>query len=282
MVDSNEVYQFLKGLGLREEEITIFSALSYSGPLSTLELSRKIDIPRTSIYRILEEMKKQGFVEEVLDQYHTKSQAVSFDKIRELLKDKERQIKEISEKIPIVESFLSGRQSFDQPGTKVLFYRGVEGIKQMIWNSLKAKEQLRGFTFQNWNSLVSDKFICDWSYEFEAKNIPARDLVSDEYLKNRLATHHLGTWKNWTRRYFPNKKLTIDHQADIYNDTVAFYHWEAEEIFGVEIHNEKVAKLQKQIFDILWEMGTPMSKTTDDAHRSQPIKGNARKDKLGI
>ena len=56
-------------------------------------------------------------------------------------------------------------------------------------------------------------------------------------------------------RYLPSSILSIDHQTDIYDDVVAFYNWHEGEVFGVEIYNDKVASMQRQIFEILWGMG---------------------------
>ena len=38
----------------------------------------------------------------------------------------------------------------------------------------------------------------------------------------------------------------------VYNDVVAFYSWHKGEIFGVEIQNQDIAQLQKQVFELLW------------------------------
>lgn len=271
MVDKKPILEFLKGLGLTEEEVKIYLGLINKGPQTVLELSRVVKIPRTTLYRQIERLKKEGVIEEIIDQYKSKVEAVSGDRFEHLVREKEYQIAKLKGLLPEVLPLFQGSQSINQPGTKVLFYRGVEGIKQMIWNVLRCKEVYRGYTFQNWQDLVGEELVEQWSYEFEAKGIPAYDLCSDEYLQNRLKTRHFGVWNNWERRYIPSKKLTIDHQIDIYNDVVAFYHWEDGEVFGVEIHNQKIANLQKQIFDILFESAQPMSRTTKDSF-SQPLK----------
>ena len=52
----------------------------------------------------------------------------------------------------------------------------------------------------------------------------------------------------------PEKIVKIHLNIEIYNDVVAYYYWQDDEIFGVEIYNERVAELQKQIHDVLWNM----------------------------
>ncbi|EKD96520.1 MAG: hypothetical protein ACD_24C00009G0001 [uncultured bacterium] len=41
---------------------------------------------------------------------------------------------------------------------------------------------------------------------------------------------------------------------DIYNDVLALYNWHKGEVFGVEIYNDKITAMQKQIFEVLWKM----------------------------
>ncbi|MBI5452275.1 hypothetical protein HY945_02345 [Candidatus Gottesmanbacteria bacterium] len=46
---------------------------------------------------------------------------------------------------------------------------------------------------------------------------------------------------------------------DIYNEIVSIYHWHEGEIFGVEIYNEKVANMQRQLFEMVWRMAGKLS-----------------------
>lgn len=41
---------------------------------------------------------------------------------------------------------------------------------------------------------------------------------------------------------------------DIYNDVIGIYSWHEGEVFGVEIYNEKVATMHKQLFEIVWKI----------------------------
>ncbi|MBI3577292.1 hypothetical protein HY086_04605 [Candidatus Gottesmanbacteria bacterium] len=258
------VEQFLKGLGLTDQQARGYVALLTQGPLTTLGLSRSLGEPRTSTYRLLESLKEAGVVEEVVEAERMKAQAVSVDRLERMLAAKEEEVKKLRSQLPDVLKIIHGGRNLKQPGTQVLFYRGVSGMKQMIWNVLRAKD-FRGYVYQNWNDVVGDRFVEQWSRDFEATGVKARDICSDEYLRNRLTSRFIGNWDNWTRRYVPSSVLTIDHQIDIYNNVVAYYYWEEKEIFGVEIYNERVSRLQKQLHDVLWKMATPMTKVTADS-----------------
>lgn len=53
-------------------------------------------------------------------------------------------------------------------------------------------------------------------------------------------------------RYINPSILTIDPEILIYNDIVAFYSYD-KNVYAVEIKNEKFAKSQMDIFEVLWK-----------------------------
>ena len=57
------------------------------------------------------------------------------------------------------------------------------------------------------------------------------------------------------RGQFSEKIVKINQNIDLYNDTIAYSYWDENDIFGVEIQNQRVADMQKQIHDLLWKMG---------------------------
>ena len=123
----------------------------------------------------------------------------------------------------------------------------------MVWNVLKATTEVVGYTYRDLADFVGQKFMDDFAAEFIRRNLVIRDVFGDEYKsKWNPADNWAGHVKS---RYLPDKILTIPHQMDIYDDVVSFYNWHEGEVFGVEIYNGKVARLQKQLFELAWEKG---------------------------
>ena len=56
----------LTGLGLKLVQAKVYVALAKSGPLSVREISVLSKVPRTDLYRILEELEKKGLAERVI------------------------------------------------------------------------------------------------------------------------------------------------------------------------------------------------------------------------
>lgn len=259
IMDENQkkITGFLEKLGLIPEEARIYLALLEHGLLTTLQISKIISTPRTTVYRLLENLKKQGLVEELVDEHRTRAKAVNLEKIESIIKKKEDDVRRLKNIYPEISSLLSGKTAMAQPATKVLFYRGQEGMKQILWNTLKTKGVFYGYSYCTPVETTGVEFALEWAIEFNRRGLFGRDLYSDQYIESAKKNPYPSpiTWEAWESRYIPPDILTIDHQIDIYNDVVAYYSWHGNEIFGVEIYNEKVARLQKQIFDVLWKTG---------------------------
>ncbi len=254
----NTLKIFLNKLGLTDHEARLYLVLNQIGPSTILNLSRQSGINRTKVYRIIESMQKVGIIEEIIDQHKKLIKAVSTDTLELLIKEKEAKVKYLRDTFPAISSLISGQKQTSQPGTKVLFYRGAQGVRQQVWNTLKSKGELLGYSYRPLSELIG-KYYEQWYEEWIKRNLKMRDIYSDSYLAgkklvNQKADSLILKSENIISRYIPAKILNITHQMDIYDEIVSIYHWYEGEVFGVEIYNEYVASLQKQLFEVVWKI----------------------------
>lgn len=250
------IKEFLQNLGLTDEESAIYASLLDKGPQTVLEVSRNMNVDRTGVYRLLGKLHGMDIVEEIVEENRKMYKVVGLHTLEFLVREKEASIKKLRDSFPIIEHFLSSREKAHQPGTKVLFYRGRDGIKQQVWNTLRAEKGAVGYSYRRLAELIGDYYI-RWIDEWVARKLIFRNLISDEYLrsiKSKVINPHVPEGFFFTR-YISEDILNINHQYDIYNDVVSIYNWHEGEIFGVEIHNQKVADMQRQLFEIVWNMG---------------------------
>ncbi len=250
---SSQFSQFLTTLGLASEDVQVFQALINKPSLTILEVSRLSGVNRTTCYRILESLKQKGLVEEMVDEHRRLVKAVDIHNLEFLVKEKESEAERLRELLPSLSHSISSVAS--QPGTKVLFYRGIEGIKQMVWNVLRTKKEGVGYTQFPLEGVAGDDFASEFYNEWVRRGLVFRDIISDTYLKYRPANKIDFGEKYFPSRYIPSSVLDITHQIDIYNDVVSYYNWHEGEIFGVEIYNDKIAAMQKQLFEVMWKIG---------------------------
>ncbi len=257
-MNNNQLLDFLNQLGLTEEEAQIFQSLTLKGIQTTLQISRDTGINRTHVYRLIENLKERGLVEEVVDEYRKMAKAADIHQLELLIKKEEIKTKLLKETFPTIANLISSQKETSQPGTRVLFYRGLDGIKQQGWNTLQAKKECVGFTYRLWAEVGGIKFAQEWADEWVRRKLIFREIWSDELLRSKKQNPEIKPitydHRYFKEKYIPPDILNINHQTDVYNNVVSIYNWYEGEVFGVEIYNEKVARLQKQLFEIVWKM----------------------------
>lgn len=257
---ASQLDEFLNLLGLNPEEKSVYSALVSGSDLSVLQVAKNSGVNRTTAYRILERLKNLGLAEELVEENRIKFRKSGTDKLELLVKQQQEKAAQLNQLLPDISSLINQVSQTAQPGTKVLFYRGQEGIRQMVWNTLRTKKELIGYTFFPLTTGVGYDFAKQWHEEWVERKLKMRDIYSDLYLKNLKKEEEFHYRKSYfDTRYIPSNILNINHQVDIYNDLVAFYSWYDGEIFGVEIYNEKISAFHKQLFEIVWKMASPES-----------------------
>lgn len=247
-----KLHNFLESLGLTLEEVKVTSTLIENGNLTILEIARISGLNRTNVYRIVESLLKRGVVGQLVEQNTTIIKAPALNQIEDLVKIEEQKINSIKTYFPEVANLISQSKSLSQPGTEVLFYRGIEGIKQMVWNTLQAKDEVIGYTYSDLAEILGKDFMTKWKLEFSKRKLKFRDILNEDYLSNFKDLEF--NPENFKTRIISKTKLLINYQTDIYNNTVAYYNWHKGEIFGVEIHNNEISHMQRQLFEIIWNI----------------------------
>lgn len=259
-----QLADFLNLLDLSEQEKSVYSVLIQGSDQTVLQIAKSANVNRTTTYRILERLKSLGLIEEIIEENRVKYRKTGADKLELLVKQKQEKVRQLNSLLPDISSLINQVSSTAQPGTKVLFYRGQIGIRQMAWNNLKCREPLVGFTYRPYIEIIGEKFIQDWRSEWLKKKMVLRDIFSDTYLEVRHEFYEDKTVlfdpKAFQSRYISSKILNIICQMDVYDNVLAIYNWHEGEIFGVEIYNEKVAAFHKQLFEIIWKLATPEQK----------------------
>lgn len=250
------IEKYLHKLNYSQEEIKVYFILLQSGPSTILEASRLSGVERTKIYRFLEE--DNSLIEELTDHHKKIIRAVSVEIIQFRLEEKRALINSLSKNFPSFSTQLQSLQKIDH-STSVKFYRGKDGIKQMLWHEAsKARKIVHGFTYHNLLDIVDHKFVARFINEFNKRKITLKEIRSSEYKINR--PNHNSSSKKLPKfigdniRYIDPQIINIKAMYDIYNDTISISTWHNNEIFGIELVNPIIADMQRQMFDIFWNL----------------------------
>lgn len=259
--DSNLVHTYFAKLGFEPEIADIYLALQAYGPQSVMQLARNAKVERTRLYRVIDLLAEANLVEIEVHYKRRIYKAAPIANVQILLSKREQELKDLQDGFENLQRHVE-HTSLDSPSTRVQFYKGSDGLKQMFWNETKSRTENLSILFENMQSKTNMAFFERWTARCNEQGIDFRSLVGDHFIqtqKDWYAVHSNEKLQRWEGRYVPGNVFQITHSTVTYNDVVAYYNWRDGEIFGVEIYNQEIADAQRQVFEMLWKQGTPLS-----------------------
>jgi sugar-specific transcriptional regulator TrmB len=246
-------------LGLETGIADLYLALHTYGPQSISELSRNSGVERTRIYRLIDKLLESNLIEVETHYKRGIVKAAPIANLHILISQKEQELKSLQDELGLIEQVLA-RNSLSSPATRVQFYQGAEGVKQMFWNETQAKSDVLTILHENMQTKTKGKFFERWAKRCNERNVHHRSIFGEVFVaeqKDWYAHHSNERLTHWKGRYISEAAFTITHNTAIYDNVVAYYNWKDGEIFGIEMYNQEIADAQRQLFEILWEKATP-------------------------
>lgn len=247
----------LKPFGLAEEETRIYLHLLAKGVKSAVELSRELKMARTNVYRYLEKLIDKSLVQQKLTKQGRTFRASPYRQLELLVLEKKQEVDFLKKVSPIVFQELASLQRIRQEKTKILYYEGLDGLKQITWNTTEAKGELFIFEIADMSAFLDYGISEEVRREFVRNQVAIKELTNLRRVPAWTKVEEL-VKKYWQIRYLDPKELKMESELVIYNDVYAVYGFQGEEIWGIEIYNERLARMQKQLFQFMWEKAKPM------------------------
>ncbi|HKU18278.1 MAG TPA: helix-turn-helix domain-containing protein [Candidatus Saccharimonadales bacterium] len=255
LTDTVAIRSYFAKLGLESEIADMYLALHAHGPQTISELSRNSKVERTRIYRLLDRLLESNLIEVETHYKRGIIKPAPIANLHILISKREQELKHLQDELELIQQVLA-RNSLSSPATRVQFYQGPEGYKQMLWNETKAKTEVVSILYENIQVRTKGKFLERWMAASNKNGVHYRAVVSKRFLqtdKEWYAHHDNERLKHWQWRYLPDSVMPITHSIDVYDDVVAFYNWKDGEIFGIEIYNKEIASAQRYFFAMLWD-----------------------------
>lgn len=255
--EADRLASLLIPFGLSQDEAVIYLLLLKNFPLSALEISRKIEFARTKVYRLLDKLIAQRLVRQKLDARGLKFEAVSHTQLENILIQKEQEVDVLRETLSHLVKQLETVAAEGRTKSKVLYYTGIDGLKQVQWNSLRAHGELLIYEIKNMAAFLPQEYCEEVRRELVERQIYVRELTNQAKVADWTEVKEL-VLKYWQVRYVPPEKLQMKFEVMIYNDIYTMYSYREGEIFCVEIYNRNLSEMQKQLFEFVWHHATPM------------------------
>jgi sugar-specific transcriptional regulator TrmB len=266
--DISPMHEYFAKLGLEPDIAEIYLTLNAYGAQSLLQLSRNAAIERTRLYRLIDTLVDCHLIE-IETHYKRKIyKAAPISNLQVLLSRREQELRDLRVDLHHLQNNFQP-SSISSPLTHVQFYKGAEGVKQMLWNQTKAKTENLSILYENMQHKTNSAFFERWVDRSNQQELKFRSIVGDYFLSTQrkwYSSHDNEKLKFWEGRYIDNAVYPITHSTNVYDNVVAYFNWRDGEVFGIEVYNQEVADAQRQFFEILWDKSQPVPK-----HGEEPI-----------
>ncbi len=231
----------LKEYGLTEKEIKIYLTLLSLGNVNLQEISKRVDLPRTTVYNTLTYLHQKGLISKIIKKGVTFYEASDPKKLLDNLKEKAKLMETI---LPELESL----KELKKDSSSVEIYQGFKGISTIISDVFKVKQQTYYFGSYS-KSLEILKHLPSHARTMRMDNkIPAK-IIIDPYNEEIF---HKSSYKKITEMKFLKSLKDFPCMVFIYGDKVAIYTVEGD-LIGIIIKNKEVALAMKIVFEMYWK-----------------------------
>ncbi len=238
-------------VGLTIKHAVVYEKLLGGQAATPLGLARETKLNRSSLYRYLEELRDKGLVELVLGD-KTSKYVANPDGLIQYLSREEARIDSLKTAIPtLVAEMEKAKQT---KVSDVRYFQGVSGLKQMLWNVVASGKDYVGLGYEDWNTSVGKIYaekLRAKNMETRAKSREISNHPDDDFGYTELGSKYQTVYEH---RPIAASILEIKHDTYIYGDVFAYYYHYQGEYFGVEIHNAEIARTERQMFEILWNL----------------------------
>jgi DNA-binding MarR family transcriptional regulator len=261
MPKNTPVHNYLAKLGLEAEIADLYLALHNHGPQHITGLARLAGVERTRVYRLLDKLTAANLIETETHNKRIILRAAPITNLQILLAEREQEVRNLQDELMEIHRNMNDfktRPHF----TRVQFYRGAEGNKQMFWNQTKAKGESLSILFETMQTRTSRIFFERWVRVCNEKDLQFRGIVGDHFLQdlqNWYGKNDNERLENWESRYISPDIYPINHSTVIYDNVTAHYNWKDGEVFGIEIYNQEIADAQRRVFEIIWQQCVPIT-----------------------
>jgi HTH-type transcriptional regulator, sugar sensing transcriptional regulator len=242
------IYPDFNLLGLSEVEGKVYMALLELGGGYVSSVARKADLPRVNCYHILENLSEKGLVNYISKNRVRYYSAEPPQKIVNIIEGRLSYAKKIMPELLSITNTLALKP-------KIKYYEGIEGVKNILEDTLSAKKELLGYSNLSAASDLFGDYIKDYARKKMARGIKTRIICptsteSFEYIRKYYPVSFPPDLIEIL--YVNPKEFWFENEITIYNDKVAVISLNKDELIGMIFESPVYARSQRAIFNLAW------------------------------
>lgn len=235
----------LQKIGLSEKEAKVYLASLELGETVIQRIAAKSGISRTTIYDILESLKKKGLVSTIKKNKKLFYYAEAPDSLEQDLEEKQHILKKAMPELMAMANLVDRKP-------KIKFYEGLEGIKEVYMDTLHFVEAEALFWVAEESFYEFDKsFLFDYYHPSRLKKkIWSREIASEDPITKDYQKDDVQNLRK--TKILPSAEFPLDVTICLYGkDRVGVMSFEEE--IGLIIQSKKIHTTLKSLFEFMWE-----------------------------
>lgn len=239
-----EIKHFLAQFDLIGKKADVYLAILELGSGTVIEIAKKSEVKRTTVYDILLDLEKTGLIYQTTKESKRLFVAEDPEKLKKKLEEKERILDEM---LPQLRSFYNIKGI--KP--KIKFYEGKEGLRQVYADTLNYGGEILAFASED----VVKVLGMDWANDYLAKRVkrgirariilPKTEIIERDF--NPLDQKQLRSSKLVSAKKYP-----FSIEINIYGHQKVALMSSREEM-GIIIEGKEIYNTLKLIFELLWD-----------------------------
>ncbi len=255
----------LKKFGLDDKEIAVYIRLTQAGELRASSLAYQMAQPRTSVQNILLRLEQEEMVHKRFEKNTALYTAVSPKEL--FLNLESRYVRQQNESkknlgalqkiLPELESMMRGNKHL--PGVK--FFRGIEGVRKVLFDTLTSKTELKDFAnidamFEHVRE-VNDEYVAarEKLVASTKPHLTKRSLLLETPFAHKV--YESGAYSPKSHKgykWLPSEKYFFSIEMNIYDGKVSYLTYVENDLIGVIIENHHIYQMHSALWDMLWDM----------------------------
>ena len=239
-----EIKHFLAQFDLIGKKADVYLAVLELGSGTVIEIARKSEIKRTTVYDILLDLEKSGLIYQTTKVNKRLFVAEDPEKLKKKLEEKERVLGEMLPQL---------RSLYNIKGIKpkIKFYEGKEGLRQVYADTLNYGGEILAFASED----VVKVLGMNWANDYLAKRVkrgirariilPKTEIIERDF--NPLDQKQLRSSKLVSAKKYP-----FSIEINIYGHQKVALMSSREEM-GIIIEGAEIYNTLKLIFELLWD-----------------------------
>ena len=248
--------------GMEPVVAEIYLVLIQPGELTVPQILDNMALSRASVYDALTLLVAQDYVGYRKQGRHAFYKPGHPNKLFELIEQKKRETALLEGEVKETVRSLTGAYNLASNKPGVRFFEGIDGIKEVLWDSLDTKGEI--YTMGDLEHFIKYLGPINETYIAERKKrqIKKKAVTVDSPFSRKFLSNYDNTLTE-TRLVKDIPGLFSHTIIELYDDRVSYTTFTSESLTGLIIQDKHIYDYQKSIFDYLWTKTVPAQAATD-------------------